>query len=351
VVSRAVAAPLAAAAAALAVAAPASAYCPSYTLSSSANSNQCGVEAANGTNPAPAAWAPIFALVGQGPGAWGTMGPPIDPIPQGCAQPSPAATVAAVFPCELLEAIAMQESAWRQFCVPDQPADQAHPPERTIIAVDCGYGVGQVTSGMHIGETPSFDRARVAADPTYNLATGALILADKWRTTACVGDRQPRTVEHWYTASWAYNGLAFVNNPNNPNYSSTRGVCDPNLDCGARPYQERVWGWMEHPPTGQYWNAIAPAYPALADLPATGATVPALPEPRCASPTSCASTRPTHPSACLGDATGAPDAGTGGGSQGGCGCELGRDAPNARLGLALLALLALAAALRYNKRA
>ena len=121
----------------------------------------------------------------------------------------------------------MQESGWRQFCVPDTPADQVGGAARTIISFDCGYGVGQVTSGMHKGETPAFDRARVAGDATYNLATGTLILADKWRATNCVGDNQPRTVEDWYVATWAYNGLAFVNNPNNPNYSATRGVCDP----------------------------------------------------------------------------------------------------------------------------
>ena len=80
---------------------------------------------------------------------------------------------------------------------------------------------------MHKGETPSFDRARVAADPTYNLATGTQILADKWRATACVGDAQPRVVEDWYTAAWAYNSLSFTNNPNNPNYPSGRGICDP----------------------------------------------------------------------------------------------------------------------------
>ena len=94
----------------------------------------------------------------------------------------------------------MQESGWRQFCVPDTPADQVGGASRTIISFDCGYGVGQVTSGMHKGETPAFDRARVANDATYNLATGTLILADKWRATNCVGDNQPRTVEDWYVA-------------------------------------------------------------------------------------------------------------------------------------------------------
>lgn len=338
----------------LLAAAPAAAFCPSYTLSSSANANHCGVEAANGTNPEVAAWPPLFTFIGRG--SWGAQGPALAPIPAGCGKPTAPTSVPALFPCELVEAIAMQESGWRQFCVPDQPADQAHPPERTIIAVDCGYGVGQVTSGMHEGETPAFDRARVAADPTYNLATSALIFADKWRATACVGDRQPRTVEDWYVAVWAYNSLSFVNNPNNPNYDAARGPCDPNGDCGARPYQERVWGWMEHPPTPQHWTPLAPAYPALADLPATGATLPALPEPACASPTSCATSRPTHASACLGSSApadaGPSDGGSSAGAPGGCACALHRatvaGAPDARF--ALLALMALAASLRYKRR-
>lgn len=275
-------------------------------------------------------------------------------IGQGCGKPEPMHNVAAVFPCELLRAIAMQESGWRQFCVPDTPSDQAHPPERTIIAFDCGYGVGQVTSGMHRGETPAFDRARVASDAQYNLATGTLILADKWRATNCVGDNQPRTVEDWYVATWAYNGLAFVNNPSNPNYSSTRGVCDPAAGCTG-PYQEKIWGWMEHPPSAQHWNALAPAYPNRADIPATASVPPALPEPRCASPTDCGHTRPTHVSACLGDSvsdggSGAADMARPPGKSGGCGCDLGRRPPINDAAL-VIAALALAFALRYKRRA
>jgi hypothetical protein len=332
------------------------AFCPCYTLSSSSNSNNCGVEAAPGTNPSPAEWQPIFQLVASGPGAWGTQGPAVADIGQGCGKPEPMHDVPAIFPCELLRAIAMQESGWRQFCVPDTPADQVGGASRTIISFDCGYGVGQVTSGMHKGETPAFDRARVAADATYNLATGTLILASKWRDTQCVGDNQPRTVEDWYVAAWAYNGLAFVNNPNNPNYSSTRGVCDPNAGCTA-PYQEKIFGWMEHPPTAAHWAALAVAYPDRADLPATGATVPDLPEPKCASPTDCATTRPTHTSECLGDINmgdlgggggGAPgDLANGGMPRGGCGCDLSSRAPLAMAPM----LLALLVILRYKRRA
>lgn len=312
------------AAALLAVSGVASAYCPSYTASSSYNSHNCGVEAVNGTNPTPDQWQPIFALVAQGPSVWGSKGPSVSDIGQGCGKPEPLHSVAARFPCEVLKAIAMQESGWKQFCVPSTPADQVGGASRTIISFDCGYGVGQVTSGMHTGESPSFDRSRVASDPTYNLATGTQILASKWKATNCVGDNQPSIVEDWYTAVWAYNGLAYVNNPSNPTYSSSRGVWNPSAGGGA-PYQERVFGWVEHPPGNPaYWKSVALAYPNPANVGGSGSP-PALPEPSCASPTDCSNKRQVHTSYCFstnpGDAgtAGSGGSGTGGSSAGGSG--------------------------------
>lgn len=287
--------------------ASARAFCPSYTLSSPQNSYNCGVEAAPGSNPSPSAWQPIFALVAGGPSAWGAAGPPVADLSQGCGKPEPEHAIPARFPCEILKAIAMVESGWRQFCVPDTPADQVGGPSRTIIAFDCGYGIGQVTSGMHEGEAPAFDRNRVASDPTYNLATGAQILASKWQVAACVGDRDARVIEDWYAALWAYNGFSYVNNPSNPNYDSNRGVWDPKVG-GAAPYQEKVMGWIEHPPGDpQYWQPVALAYPNPGQMGGAGSP-PALAEPSCASPTDCASTRATHTSECV--ETPSVDAGT-----------------------------------------
>ena len=230
-------------------------YCPSYTLSSSNNNANCGVEAVNGTNPSIAQWQGIFQLVAQGPSVWGTSGPTVPDIGQGCGKPMPTVQISPKFPCELLKAIAMQESGWRQFCVPSTPPDQVGGASRTIISFDCGYGIGQVTSGMHTGEAPSFDRARVASDATYNLATGTRILGEKWRATRCVGDNQPSIIEHWYSATWAYNGLSYSNNPNNPNFNPTRGVYRPSVG-GAAPYQEKVLGWMQYPPAAGQWVSV-----------------------------------------------------------------------------------------------
>ena len=63
-------------------------YCPSYTLSSSSNNKDCGIEAVNGTNPTIAEWQPIFDLVSQGPAAWGDKGPSVSDIGRGCGKPT-----------------------------------------------------------------------------------------------------------------------------------------------------------------------------------------------------------------------------------------------------------------------
>ncbi len=285
-------------------------FCPSYTLSSRNNSMSCAVEAAPGTNPTLAEWQLIFDTVSKGPAAW-TNAPTVSNLGQGCNRPTPPTSSVARFPCELIKAISMQESSWNHFCRPTAPADQVGRAAQTIIARDCGYGVGQVTSGMRTFDAPpAYDRSRVAAEPLYNLQTGMQILTDKWRITECIGDNQPRIVEHWYSAAWAYNGLSTVNNPNNPSFSTTRGVCRPG-SCGSAPYQERVFGWLEFPPSPQHWRVLRPAYPRLSDV-GTGSRPPALPDPSCASPASCTSARALNVSECLAEDAGVPlaDAGS-----------------------------------------
>ena len=360
-------------------------YCPCYTASSPNNSHNCAIGAVNGTNPTNAQWAGIFDLVSKGPAAWGTQGPTVSDIGQGCGKPEPSHTVAARFPCELLKAIAKVESGWRQFCIPTTPSDQVGGPSRTIISFDCGYGVGQVTSGMHTGENPSFDRQKVASDPTYNLATGTRILAGKWAATSCVGDNQPTIVEDWYTATWAYNGLAYVNNPNNPNYASDRGVYNPAVN-NAAPYEEKVFGWIEHPSNGQ-WPSVALAYPQLGSIGNSGAPG-GLPEPICASPTDCVNHRTVHTPMCIDNpgtggaggsgvggasataqtggpsgTTGASGLGAGGsGASGGagnsngpdgtgCGCRVAADETEGALALDAMIVLGLAALGRRRSRA
>lgn len=322
----------------------AAAYCPSYTPAQTAGGKKCGVEPAPGTNPTVTEWQNIFSKVHGGPASWGADGPEIPTMNAGCGKPKAKTAVPSRFPCTYLKAIAMQESIWTHFCKPESPAGSVGAPSRTIVSFDCGYGISQVTSGMHVGETPKFDRARVASDPTYNLATGTLILRDKWAATACVGDAIPENIEHWYTSTWAYNGLAYSNNPNNPNLKAGRGPYDPK-NGGAYAYQEKVWGWMEHPPSADHWAKLEPAYPNRGDLGNSG-NPGAIPDPSCASPTSCTTKRSLHTSTCVKDTPVVPeDGGTppvvtadggavksdagngngatpGGGGDDGCGCHV-----------------------------
>ncbi|CAN5155637.1 hypothetical protein BH09MYX1_BH09MYX1_30300 [soil metagenome] len=116
----------------------ASAFCPSYTPAETAGNQKCGVDPAAGTNPDIAMWQTIFAKVAPGAASWGTDGPTIGTMGSGCAKPKPKSQVPAHFPCHVLQAIAMQESGWRQFCVPDTPAASVGAPSRTIVSFDCG---------------------------------------------------------------------------------------------------------------------------------------------------------------------------------------------------------------------
>lgn len=285
-------------------------YCPSYTPAIS----NCGINPVSGVNPTTAEWQQIFAKVGAGKASWGTAGPDISTMGSGCGKPTPSTQVPAHFPCDVLFAIAYQESGWNQFCKPTSPSSQVGQPVRTIVSFDCGYGVGQVTSGMRKGETPSFDRARVAAEATYNLATGTRILRDKWAATGCVGDNLPEVIEHYYYALWAYNGIAYSNNPNNPNKKAGRAVYNPAKDSGNQTswtYQERLFGMVEYPSGGR-WRSQALAYPNRANIStAAGNTTTKLadtPEPTCASPTDCTTRRGVHRSQCI--AAPVTDAGT-----------------------------------------
>ncbi len=76
---------------------------------------------------------------------------------------------------------------------------------------DCGYGVAQVTTGMHAGDTSisPHGQMKVAVDYEENISAGLNILQQTWNQlydagiTANGGD--PRYLENWYFAVWAYN--------------------------------------------------------------------------------------------------------------------------------------------------
>lgn len=139
----------------------------------------------------------------------------------------------------------------------------------TIRSFDCGYGIGQITTGMrNESGTPSAKQALIGTNYLYNLAEGMRILADKWNSAPqfrpIAGTGDPEAIEDWYYAIWSYNGFAFVNHPFNPNLNPLRGgeaesplyhcynesapSYSPNFGFGNYTYNEKVHGCMKYPP-------------------------------------------------------------------------------------------------------
>ncbi|CCB71872.1 RHS repeat-associated core domain-containing protein [Streptantibioticus cattleyicolor] len=151
---------------------------------------------------------------------------------------------------------------------------------------DCGYGLGQVTNGMSAGDTTYsvHGQWKIAVDYQENVAAGLQILERTWNQLydagITVNGGDPRYLENWYFAAWAYNsgiqptaafgnttgctpgpsctgpdgtwGLGWANNPRNPDYPPTRPpyLRDSYADAahpGNWPYQERIMGWMGSP--------------------------------------------------------------------------------------------------------
>lgn len=237
------------------------------TRSSCPPCTMCRVLPARGANPSVAEMSTLFDRVAAGPQAYGSLGwdfggrSTVGAGAGWCTGSGRRDTVAVSFPCVLLKAIYLTESAWRQFCTDGQ----------TVISFDCGYGIAQVTSGMRRGETSAYDANRVASSSAYNVSVGAAILADKWRASPCVGGNDPDIIEHWYFATWGYNGFAFSNNPNNPMYAADRrefrtpGVAAAQVR-GNYPYQELVWGYARYPLSAAHYTGVALAYPPRAGI-------------------------------------------------------------------------------------
>jgi hypothetical protein len=165
-----------------------------------------------------------------------------------------------VLPCVLFKAIGVVESDWKQFCGTG----------RTVISFDCGYGISQVTSGV------STYGPRVASEPAFNIGAGVSILLGKWNGDdpygGTINDSNPRVVENWYYATWAYNGFTNGNNPNNPNLPANRPPFGGpgSLSRGSYPYQEIVWGRIRFPPLDggePRYAAVEVTYPNRADIP------------------------------------------------------------------------------------
>ncbi|MEU6352797.1 hypothetical protein ABZ896_26295 [Streptomyces sp. NPDC047072] len=152
-------------------------------------------------------------------------------------------------------------------------------------ASDCGYGIAQVTSGMAKSDTTytAEQQQAITVDYAANIAAGLRILQEKWNTLydhgMLVNGGDPRYLENWWFAVWAYNsgfnlpssadpsapwGVGWSNNPVNPTYPADRKMfLSSGYDDARTPnlwsYPERVLGWA--------------AYSQQKTDPATGATV------------------------------------------------------------------------------
>lgn len=226
-------------------------------------------------------------------------------------------------PRSIFEGIMAQESNWSQASW-HAPAGTAGDPliasyygaggdivSINYAASDCGYGISQVTDGMHIGDHSLSEHGqwKVAVDYQENIAAGLQILETTWNQLYTAGitanNADPRYLENWYFAAWAYNsgvqpnaangnttgctpgpsctgphgtwGLGWTNNPANLDYPPNRDpyLQDTYADAAhpaSWPYQERVLGWTASPlirygspayakPTyngGQHWVQPAP---------------------------------------------------------------------------------------------
>lgn len=214
----------------------------------------CPVPPATGRQPYPAELAPIFDQAGLN--TLGSAGPAVPMLSYG--YPPSQSKTAPYAPCILLKAIGYTESNWKQFNAASGQTGQ------TVISFDCGYGIMQITSNMSGGG--GFDPNRVAAEPAYNIGTGALILMQKWNAMYSywdnyIGNGNPYVAENWYYAVWAYNSFSWRNNPNNPIYPPNRPAFDGTQPRNNYPYQELVWGYAANPPndpsTGNpYWQPL-----------------------------------------------------------------------------------------------
>jgi hypothetical protein len=141
-----------------------------------------------------------------------------------------------------------------------------------LISFDCGHGVTQVTTGMTLpggeGGAGSPQQALVATHFAYNIARGAVILANKWNEAPDMKPiagidtgALPELMENWYFAVWAYNGFTGPganrsNHPMDPIYGTwprPAYSCGPTGDGkghnrGNYPYQELVYGCAASPP-------------------------------------------------------------------------------------------------------
>ncbi len=152
-----------------------------------------------------------------------------------------------------------------------------------LVSFDCGHGIMQVTTGMTVplgsNDRASANQSLVATHFGYNIARGAVILAEKWNeaperrpVAGTDNGADPTIVENWYFATWAYNGFTgpganVSNHPLDPSFGAFPRPtfnCEGNQSRARYPYQELVFGCMATPPSRngvQLWSPLAASLP------------------------------------------------------------------------------------------
>lgn len=144
-------------------------------------------------------------------------------------------------PPAVLKAIAYTESNLRQF-----------KDGKPLVSFDgVSYGIMQVTPSIHT----EFDEEKLKYDMEYNIEAGAEILLSKWNYAYTskpwiprMGNGDPRVLENWYFALWAYNGWVESNNPNMlpyKHYIEGSNGEDILLWTQTKAYQEKVIDYAE----------------------------------------------------------------------------------------------------------
>jgi hypothetical protein len=210
-------------------------------------------------------------------------------------------------PAQLMLAILAQETNLAQASWHGVPGDSANPlisdyygnrpsgGSNEVIDYsksDCGYGIGQVTTGMRATDTV-FSRPnqiKLTVDYAANIAASLNILIQKWNQLnldsggrMMLNDGDPRYIENWFLAVWAYNsgfypyanrestggnwGVGWFNNPANPSYPANRHRFLEDTADAAIPsqwsYPEKIMGWAETPQWS--WNREGQSFTKYAE--------------------------------------------------------------------------------------
>jgi hypothetical protein len=149
---------------------------------------------------------------------------------------------------------------------------------------DCGYGIGQITTGMCIAKQANNDpqcqyatpldptrQLAVAVDYQANIAAAARILGNTWNQlhadNITMNSQVPESanyIENWYMALWAYNsGLE----PGSAKYGNTTG-CTPSPTCTDGNHDWGL-GFADNPANPAY-PPDRPIFPEISSAPAPG---------------------------------------------------------------------------------